>query len=408
MRAGPFRANARLLGGRCELHAQAYLIAHSWLPPMIVSAPVQALDVIGFVVGLAARLHTLGLLGPMLAAAQRLALAGAWLALGVATDFGLGIGQITLALAAPRSRSLCNGRAKPHSGSDRGTMTAHLRTMRPDDLPAVNALLRLAYRNENNYLSRLRRQLALEPEGWLVAEREGALAGVGGVTVMGAVGYIGLVGVDPACQRQGIASALMEALIVWAQAQGCVTILLDASDMGKPLYLGMGFVVEDIVTVRRRAPDAPRPLAFTPRAMLQPYHERDLPAIIAFDAACYGAPRDCVVAAYIADDPRRVSVARDQTGAVSGYLVVQEASQMAGPWLASSHEAAWTLLMGALARWPGAIEAVMAPGANQHAANMLSGAGFTPFRELAHMRLGEPLAPTRRQMVYGQVSLALG
>lgn len=287
-------------------------------------------------------------------------------------------------------------------------MTTHLRVLRTDDLPAIDALLRLAYRNENTYLSRLRRQLALEPEGWLVAERAGALAGVGGVTVMGAVGYIGLVGVDPGYQRQGIATALMEALIAWARARGCATILLDASDMGKPLYLGMGFVVEDSVRVWRRTPDAPRPLAFTPRATLTRYQKRDLEAIIAFDAGCYGAPRDRVVAAYIADDPRRVSVARDQTGAVSGYLAVQEASQMAGPWLASSQEAAWTLLMNALARWPGAIEAVMTPGANRQATNMLNGAGFTPFRELAHMRLGEPLAPTRRQMVYGQISLALG
>lgn len=287
-------------------------------------------------------------------------------------------------------------------------MTTSLRVMRLDDLPAVNMLLRLAYRNENDYLPRLRRQIELEPEGWLVTEREGALTGCGGVTMMGAAGYIGLVGVDPACQRQGIATTLMKALIGWARARGCATILLDASPAGKPLYLGMGFVEDDIVRVWQRAADAPRPLPDTPRTPLQPYHERDLGAIIAFDAACYGAPRDRIVAGYIADDPVMVTLTRDQAGALTGYLVVQRASHMVGPWVASSRDAAQTLLLDALARHLDAMAIIMAPGANQHAAESLCAAGFTVNRTLTHMRLGAPLAPERRQLVYGQISFALG
>lgn len=287
-------------------------------------------------------------------------------------------------------------------------MSIELRTMRASDLAAVNALLRAAYRNPNDFTARLRRHLALDPDGWLVAEHDGELAGCGGLAVMGSVGYIGLVGVDPALQRQGAATALMRALIALARERGCGAILLDASDMGKPLYLGMGFVIEDQVTIWRRAAEAPLPLVFTPPLTIQPFQPGDLGAISAFDAACYGAPRDRAIAAYVDDAPEMVSLTRDEVGAITGYLAIQPEPRIAGPWAATDPAAARALLLDALARHPVAIESVMAPDANAHAAAILREAGFAPARSLAHMRLGEPLSPSRRQTIYGQISLALG
>ena len=294
------------------------------------------------------------------------------------------------------------------SAVKREHMELTLRVMRAGDLPAVDALLRQAYRNQNDYVPRLRRQLALEPEGWLVAERDGALAGCGGVTVMGAAGYVGLVGVDPARQRQGIGGAVMRALIGWARERGCASILLDASDAGKPLYLGMGFVIEDQVTIWRRGEGAPRPPVFLPDVAIHAFQASDLAPLIAFDTAGYGAPRDCAVATYIGDEPELVSLTRAESGAITGYLAIQPDVRIAGPWLATSADAARALLLNALARHPAAIESAMAPDANADATSILRDAAFTPIRSLAHMRLGAPLGPSRRQTVYGQISLALG
>jgi GNAT superfamily N-acetyltransferase len=47
---------------------------------------------------------------------------------------------------------------------------------------------------------------------------------------------------EPAWRRQGIARALMRTLIEWATAQGCDRVLLHASDVGRPLYLSLGFL----------------------------------------------------------------------------------------------------------------------------------------------------------------------
>lgn len=287
-------------------------------------------------------------------------------------------------------------------------MDYQLRLMRDADLPAVDRLLRLAYHNDTDFTPRMRRLLMLQPAGWLVVERAGALIGCGGSTIMGAVGYIGLVAVDPTCQRQGIATTLMRALIAWSQEQGCETILLDASDVGKPLYLQLGFVVEDTVSIWRAQDNHPS-LTVQPGAVtIQSFRESDLSEIITFDAACYGAPRDRVIEAFIADDPVTVRVARDRDGGMQGYLIGQATSHAAGPWLAADPDAARALLVAALSRSGALIEAVIAPDANHDAAEILRAQGFAPVRTLTHMRLGAPLPSSRRQMVYGQIDLALG
>lgn len=275
------------------------------------------------------------------------------------------------------------------------------------DLPLVDALLRAAYRNPSDYTPRLLRQLALEPEGWLVAERDGALAGCGGATVMGTVGYIGLVGVHPALQRQGVARALMQALIDWLWTRGCATLLLDASDAGKPLYLALGFVPEDTVTVWRRS-ETGQASSPDPSAGVSLYTERDLPEIIAFDAQYYGAPRDRILSAYVLDDPALVTVSRDERDAISGYLVIQRAIGAVGPWLAINADASRALLLDALTRHSELVTTILAPDANTSARDLLNAAGFIPTRSLAHMRLGAPLAPSRRLAVYGQINFALG
>ena len=280
--------------------------------------------------------------------------------------------------------------------------------MRASDLPAVDRILRLAYRNDSDYTPRMRRQLDLQPDGWLVLERDGALLGCGGATVMGAVGYIGLVGVDPARQRQGVGGALMRALIAWLQERGCSTILLDASDAGKPLYLQLGFAIEDTVSIWRAQRLTPLPGAVPGAVAIQPFQEGDLREIIAFDARGYGAPRDRVIEAFIADDSALVRVARDQAGVMWGYLIVQAESFTVGPWLASTSGAARALFADALARHAALVEMVITPDANYDAADILRAAGFAPVRTLAHMRFGAPLPPSRRQTVYGQVNLALG
>lgn len=57
----------------------------------------------------------------------------------------------------------------------------------------------------------------------------------------GKVGYISNIYTLPQYRGQGIARALMEQLLAEAKARKCTKIVLNATDMGRPLYEAMGF-----------------------------------------------------------------------------------------------------------------------------------------------------------------------
>ncbi len=292
-------------------------------------------------------------------------------------------------------------------------MAQTIRVMTEADFPAVDYLLQVAYASSRTYVGRLRRQLALQPDGWLIAERDGAMVGVGGITAMGSVGYIGLVGTAPAAQRQGIATALMRALMAVGEGAGCTCLLLDASNAGKPLYERLGFETVDTVTVWRREADSSTGLSGDKFAdeqgiALLPYTQESVAQVAAFDASGYGAGRERVVASFLADDPALVRLARDTAGVIQGYLILQADGDAIGPWLATSPSAARALLAWALSFAGAHTLITQTPGANQDGAELLTDAGFTPIRSLTHMRRGAPLSPTRRQIVYSQANLALG
>jgi GNAT superfamily N-acetyltransferase len=54
-------------------------------------------------------------------------------------------------------------------------------------------------------------------------------------------GYVSSVYTDPAWRRNGVARALMERLIARAEAMDVRRLILNASEMGRPLYLDLGF-----------------------------------------------------------------------------------------------------------------------------------------------------------------------
>jgi GNAT superfamily N-acetyltransferase len=63
----------------------------------------------------------------------------------------------------------------------------------------------------------------------------------GTLVVHGPVPLIVNVYTEPAARGQGIARALMQALMEWASTAGCDRVLLHASDAGRPLYESLGF-----------------------------------------------------------------------------------------------------------------------------------------------------------------------
>src|SRR5262249_46039966 len=137
-----------------------------------------------------------------------------------------------------------------------------------------------------------------------------------------------------------------------------------------------------------------------------PLTRADLPTLVSFDARHFGAARDAVLAMCLQRYGERMFATRDETGALTGYLVAQE--QRIGPWVAATPAGAEALLAHTLTLAFAAPAAVLAPALNRDAIELLERYGFTSSRELRHMRHGGAPALERRRRVYGLASFAIG
>jgi amino-acid N-acetyltransferase len=95
-----------------------------------------------------------------------------------------------------------------------------LRPARLTDVPAIHALLR-EQAAAGNLLPRTQENLVRHVRDFVVAERNGAVAGVGALEIMGPdLGEVRSLVVAPAFHRQGIGEQLTQALIAQAGAVG--------------------------------------------------------------------------------------------------------------------------------------------------------------------------------------------
>lgn len=312
------------------------------------------------------------------------------------------------------------------------------RSLRESDIPLVDPLLMAAFGNPKSFAPRLRRLLALEPEGWIVVEslpdgdadpgfRSPRPAGMGGLIQMEGTAYIGLVATDLSLQHRGVATLVMRRLLELARERGCERVLLDASSAGRPLYEKLGFVADDEVRLFAReavfpasgpatkpVPDdgqtcRPEPPTGNSGLFVSMLGcTSDLTALCDLDAASWGARRDRVLASYAGDDPGSVFLARDGVGSLQGYAIVQRDAGIIGPFVSKTVEVAEALLDAALSVAGDAAITAYVPGRNTEAAALFHARGFVPSKTLTHMRLGSPLDPRRRLLVYSQANFAVG
>jgi len=87
--------------------------------------------------------------------------------------------------------------------------------------------------------------------GWMVETDSGKVVAGGGLAILPSPpdptdsnrerAYIYNVYTEPAHRRQGLARLIMETIHQWCQAQGIRTVVLHASEFGRPLYEAMGY-----------------------------------------------------------------------------------------------------------------------------------------------------------------------
>jgi len=276
-----------------------------------------------------------------------------------------------------------------------------VRAVTEADFEAVGVVLDAAYHG-SGLISGLRANFALQPDGWFCADRKDEIVGLVGAIDYGRFASIGMVGVHPNAQRQGIALKLMQHLLGWLDARRCPVTILDATDAGAPLYEKLGFLDNGRALRLKRAGHVPGQFLASSVDNLE---VMDVPALLDYDMPIFGADRSRVFEMLRYKYPDRAFIIRDPAGQIGGYLFAQ--ARLIGPWVAETPEIAEHLLQAALSLAYEGDPGVIIPSLNEYGYTLLTRYGFGPDRDLRHMWRGSTLDPRDRLRTYGQASFML-
>jgi GNAT superfamily N-acetyltransferase len=300
----------------------------------------------------------------------------------------------------------CGSRSTAFSSRRRVAVTAEAiewRGLRPADVPGAQNLSQIAGWNQTNadWLG----YLAFDPAGCLAALIDGQLAGTATSIRYGeAIGWIGMILVHPAHRRLGLGTELLRRTISHLRGHGIRSIGLDATAMGRKVYLPLGFRDEfEVTRFEGRAPGEPaRPAESPSRGGTWQMSRSDLDGIVELDTQAFGADRREVLASLCSRDPAFCFVVRD-SGGISGYLIAREGREaiQLGPFVARNRPAAEQLLGAFLGAVPGRRVFMDLPAPNPDGGEILARLGFTPQRSFTRMTLGESGPIGHIGLVYG-------
>ncbi len=236
----------------------------------------------------------------------------------------------------------------------------------------------------------------------LVAELDGEIVGTAAGIRKGEVGWIGHVIVGSPWRRRGIGSALTSAAACHLERLGCRSLLLIATDLGRPVYERLGFRVEGWY-VQMRGPTLDHlPVDRRLRRLVA----ADLPAVYALDHVASGEDRSRHLAAFstggwVVTDP-------DSSG-VLGFHIPTPWGE--GPIVAVDGSAA-ALLVDAVRADAGirdgkSLVSLRIPGQNEAGLRYLRSIGFEEIGLAARMARGDPAA-WHPEVIYGRFGGALG
>jgi GNAT superfamily N-acetyltransferase len=194
------------------------------------------------------------------------------------------------------------------------------------------------------------------------SDGSGRLAGAVVLTRWGpGLASVGMMLVATRYARCGLGRALMEHVIAEA---GDATVLLFATDMGRPLYEKLGFrpVRRCVSFVGAYRPSRSRAAAGGSAGVIRPAAEADLPSILGVDQAAFGADRSRVLTR-LPGFAERLAVLESEQG-ISGYAAAWRnlpSSAIIGPVVAPDAEAAKRLIGELAASISGAVRLDLDP-----------------------------------------------
>jgi GNAT superfamily N-acetyltransferase len=280
-----------------------------------------------------------------------------------------------------------------------------IRPMRPEDLlPAVDAI------REGGWGERLRSFeffLAYPAAHPFVAESDGKIVGTSVATQNGSVGWVGLVFVSPA--MRGLGRDLTAAALDCFDELGCRSVVLAATELGRPVYERLGFVVDggyvilsgpprsDAVAAPRSAHADPRGAVIDPR--LRALTPGDLAAVAKLDRDASAEDRSGLIRAapegWVLDDAETIR----------GYAL--RTPWGLGPAIARDPSDGAVLLEVLRSRATGETMTLSLATENTAAVEYLRRIGFEEQRHLPRMVRGDPV-PWTPEHIWTIFSFALG
>lgn len=239
----------------------------------------------------------------------------------------------------------------------------------------------------------------------IVAEADGAVVGTGVTTINGNAAWIGTIWVATAARGRGLGRALTEATIEAAESAGCRTLILVATDAGRPLYERLGFTIRSwyrtMEAPGRGRDDGPSAGAAT---LIRPYRASDLDALSRLDAAATGEDRSHLLGALATPASARVAVGADD--GPQGFLV--RAPWGGGATIAPDPDLAMAILEARRDAYP-ADRKVRAGvlDRNERGLARLEAAGWTEAWRAPRLERGAPL-DWDPGAIWGQFNHALG
>jgi GNAT superfamily N-acetyltransferase len=228
-------------------------------------------------------------------------------------------------------------------------------------------------------------------EGRGIGVRDGAGRWVGSALALplGArLSWISMVLVARDARRRGIGTRLLRRAVDSVCDEGRVAGL-DATELGRPVYLPLGF--RDLYTISRLRLDAPAPSEPAPAGCtIRPLVAADLPGIVAFDRPRSGMQRSDVLA-YLRQQAAEAAFVAEAEAGIAGYALGRPGriAFQIGPVLADREDVAIALVNQALARLDGPAM-IDVPDAHADLRASLDRAGAVRERGFTRMTLGPP------------------
>ena len=257
-----------------------------------------------------------------------------------------------------------------------------------------------------------RRMLTLWPRGCLAGRVQGELIATSTLATYGAaLGWVGMVLVDEAHRGRGYGGKILDAALGAATEAGLRTIGLDATDLGRPVYLKRGF--RDIGGIDRWVRSGKEGRGRLGGGVSQGCEylaPADLEDALALDFAVTGVDRRALLTHLAAEIGVRGRVVRD-AGRVSAFAFHRpgRTATHLGPVIADSEDAAASVLDALLNDFPdsGARPTLIdVPRARLE--RWLKERGFACSRRLTRMQIGSSSAELMQPGVFAACGFELG